>query len=151
MRTKRVCMLLPPGPEQSWLIMILRRDCALAEQAQTRSAMASARKYWIFPPKITFLLYPLPPPPFFGSVDSAGLKLDNLGSADSKGFMGIVLVSGDSNLLTKICDARIGSPSEYMMYCNPLVHSCQAKIGAGSGGSLFSFQGGSGWGGRRLH
>src|SRR5271165_170104 len=128
MRTKRVCMLLPPGPEQSWLIMILRRDCALAGQAQTRSASASTRKCWIFPPKITFLLSLLSPPPFFRSVDSRGLKMRILGSADFKGVTGTTLLNTHSTWLRESVRKRGRKLSAHMTYYNRLVYLCQVKF-----------------------
>src|SRR5271168_745375 len=114
MRSKRVCMLLPPGPEQSWLMMILRRDCALAGEMDTRSARASARKRRTLPSKITLLLSPLPLPPFCGSVDPAGVKVPHPGSADSKGVTGGAPVSADSKGLMKMRDVCGWRLAEYM-------------------------------------
>src|SRR5271156_1452634 len=127
-RSKRVCMLLPPGPEQSWLMMILRRACGEAGETQTKSNNAKASKRWILGAKIACLLSPLPPPPFFGSIDSSRVKMDISGSADSKRVMGN---SGQNEEYTRVkrrTKARERMGCEYIMQHNRVVHLCQAEI-----------------------
>lgn len=119
--------MLPPGPEQSWLMMTLRRDCADAGSMSAMNERASARKRRGLAEKITFLSAPLPHSPFFGSVDSSGFKIEFLRSADSKRVMGSSGDRKDSAWLTRKGEAGDQGPGEHISQCNRLVHLCQAK------------------------
>src|SRR5208282_2397984 len=51
--SKTVCKLLPPGPEQSWLIMTLRRDWPHAEGLASNEKNKSKKVAFVFSIKVS--------------------------------------------------------------------------------------------------